>query len=123
MRARAPARAWNAAAITAERDAADRQVDVEDPAPREVVDEEAAEQRADHGRDAEDGAEEALVLPRSRGGTMSPITAIVVTISPPPPIPWSARKAISCAMFCASPHSAEPTRKITIAVWSTILRP
>ena len=46
----------------AERERAQRQVDVEDPAPREVVDEEAAEQRPDHGRDAEDGAEEPLVL-------------------------------------------------------------
>ena len=45
----------------AERERADRQVDVEDPAPRQVVDEEAAEQRPDHRRDAEDGAEEALV--------------------------------------------------------------
>ena len=44
-----------------ERDEADRQVDVEDPAPGEVVDEEAAEQRPDHGRDAEDPAEVALV--------------------------------------------------------------
>ena len=41
---------------------AQRQVDVEDPAPGEVFDEEAAEQRPDHGRDAEDSAEEALVL-------------------------------------------------------------
>jgi hypothetical protein len=44
-----------------ERDQPDRDVDVEDPAPGEVVDEEAAEQRPDHGRDAEDAAEEALV--------------------------------------------------------------
>ena len=45
-----------------ERDGADRQVDVEDPAPGEVVDEEAAEQRPDDRRDAEDAAEVALVL-------------------------------------------------------------
>ena len=44
-----------------ERDQADRQVDVEDPAPGQVVDEEPTEQRPDHCRDAEDGAEEALV--------------------------------------------------------------
>ena len=44
-----------------ERDRADRQVDVEDPAPGEVVDEEAADQRPDHARNAEDRAEEALV--------------------------------------------------------------
>ena len=44
------------------RDRADRQVDVEHPAPAEVVDEEPADQRADDGRDAEDRAERALVL-------------------------------------------------------------
>ena len=54
---------------------------------------------------------------------MSPMTAIVVTIRPPPPIPWSARNAISSPMFCASPHSAEPIRKMTIAAWRTIRRP
>ena len=45
-----------------ERGGPQRQVDVEDPPPREVLDEEAAEQRADHRRDAEDRAEEPLVL-------------------------------------------------------------
>jgi hypothetical protein len=44
-----------------QRDEADRDVDVEDPTPGEVVDEEAAEQRADHRRDAEHCTEEALV--------------------------------------------------------------
>ena len=38
-------------------------VDVEDPVPREVVDEEAAEQRPDHGRDAEDAAHQPRVAP------------------------------------------------------------
>ena len=41
---------------------ADLQVDVEDPAAGQVVHEEAAEQRPQHGRHAEDGAEDALVL-------------------------------------------------------------
>ena len=54
---------------------------------------------------------------------MSPIAAVVVTISPPPPRPCSARKAISDGMFRASPHSAEPTRKRTIAVCKTSLPP
>ena len=44
-----------------ESDRSDRQVDVEDPAPREVVDEESAEQRPDDRRHAEDGAEDPLV--------------------------------------------------------------
>ena len=54
---------------------------------------------------------------------MSPITANVVTINPPAPSPCNARKAISCTMLWATPQSAEPTRKITIAVCSTFLRP
>ena len=44
-----------------ERDGADRDIDVEDPAPGELLDEDAAEQRSDDARDAEDGAEEPLV--------------------------------------------------------------
>jgi hypothetical protein len=44
-----------------DREDADREVDVEDPAPREVVDEEAAEQRPGDGRDPERRTEEALV--------------------------------------------------------------
>ena len=30
---------------------------------------------------------------------------------------------MSSAMFRLCPHSAEPTRKMTIAAWMTILRP
>ena len=122
--ARASAREWNDDRDHDEREHADRQVDVEDPAPGQVVDEEAAEQRADHRRDAEDGAEEALVaaalarrddvadhgdrdhdqpaaaepLERAEGDQLAPCSAL-------------------------SPQSAEPTRKITIAVCSTSLRP
>ena len=62
-------------------------------------------------------------LPRSRGGTTSPIAACALTISPPPPRPWIARNAISSVMPCASPHSAEPIRNSTSAPCSTILRP
>ena len=45
-----------------QRDHADRHVDVEDPAPGQVVHEHAAEQRADHAGQAEDGAEQPDVL-------------------------------------------------------------
>src|SRR3954452_20628208 len=62
-------------------------------------------------------------FPRSRGETTSPTAACALTINPPPPSPWMARKAISSVMPCASPHSAEPTRKITSAACSTTLRP
>ena len=44
-----------------ERDRPDRQVDVEDPAPREVVDEEATKQRADDRCESEDATEDALI--------------------------------------------------------------
>ena len=45
----------------AEREHADRDVDVEDPPPGERAGEEPAEQRADHTRQAEHSAEQALV--------------------------------------------------------------
>src|SRR6266513_149993 len=54
---------------------------------------------------------------------MSPTTAIVITNKPPPPSPWIHRKTISSVMFWLIPQSAEPTRKMTIATCSTILRP
>ena len=54
---------------------------------------------------------------------MSPITAIATTMSPPAPSPCIARNPISSAMFWLIPHSAEPTRKMTIATWRTPLRP
>ena len=54
---------------------------------------------------------------------MSPIVACVSTISPPAPSPCTARNAISTVMLFASPHSAEPIRKITTAVCRTRLRP
>ena len=45
-----------------ERDHADGQVDVEDPAPADTVHEEAAEKWPRDARHAEDGAERALIL-------------------------------------------------------------
>src|SRR3954468_8358653 len=62
-------------------------------------------------------------LPRSLGGTTSPIAAWALTISPPPPRPWIARKAINSVIPWASPHSADPIRKSTSAACSTTLRP
>ena len=45
------------------------------------------------------------------------------TMSPPAPTPCTARNAISSTMFCDSPESIEPTRKMTIASWKSLLRP
>ena len=44
-----------------ERDGADRNVDVEDPVPGELVDEDAAKQRSDDARHPEHGPEQPLV--------------------------------------------------------------
>jgi hypothetical protein len=41
----------------------------------------------------------------------------------PPPMPCSARDATNIDIDCASPHSTEPARKNTTAVWNTALRP
>ena len=54
---------------------------------------------------------------------MSPTIAWAPIISPPPPIPCNARKAISSAIEVLIPASTEPTRKITIAAWKNDLRP
>ena len=51
------------------------------------------------------------------------MVAITPTISPPAPIPWTARNMISSAIECDWPASAEPTRKITIAAMRNLLRP
>ena len=48
-------------ATTDERDRTDRDVHVEDPSPRELLDEHASEERSDDARHAEHGAEKALV--------------------------------------------------------------
>ena len=62
-------------------------------------------------------------LPRSRSGITSPISAVAVTASPPPPMPWTARKMISVVMSSASPQKNEPTMKISTLSWKTRLRP
>ena len=49
--------------------------------------------------------------------------AIAPTARPPANRPCSARKPISCVMFCAAPLSAEPTRKPTIDVRKMPFRP
>ena len=54
---------------------------------------------------------------------MSPMMAMARAMSPPAPRPCTARKAISMVMFWASPASIDPMRKMTMAVWNTILRP
>ncbi len=62
-------------------------------------------------------------LPRSRGGTRSPMIAMTPTIRPPAPRPWIARNPISWPMSWAIPLSTEPIRKTTMDVRKTPLRP
>jgi hypothetical protein len=53
----------------------------------------------------------------------SPISAVAVTMRAPPPTPCSALEATSMVIDCARPHSTDPARKNTTAVWKTVLRP
>ena len=57
----APSSSGSVAEITTSATSADRQVDVEDPAPGEVLDDHAAEQRPGDAREAEHRPEQALV--------------------------------------------------------------
>ena len=54
---------------------------------------------------------------------MSPMIACAPTISPPAPIPCSARKPISSPIDWLSPASIEPARKIRIAARNSGLAP
>jgi hypothetical protein len=51
------------------------------------------------------------------------MTTMVMLISPPPPMPCTARNAMSSAMVCAIPHSAEPARNTAIAPMNTRFAP
>ena len=73
----------------------ERQVDQEDPAPRAVVDERAADERAD-GRDTEARPDQApMAGPRSAGTNAPWIIARLPGVSSAAPMPWSIRAAIS----------------------------
>jgi len=49
--------------------------------------------------------------------------AMAEVMVPPAPRPWSARKAMSCNMFCDKPDNAEPSKKMPIASWKMRRRP
>ena len=54
---------------------------------------------------------------------VAPTIACAPIIKPPPPLPCTARKAISCPIVWRIPDSTEPTRKITIAAWKKRFAP
>jgi hypothetical protein len=62
-------------------------------------------------------------LPRSRGETTSAIAAWEIAISPPPPIPCSARARISCGSVCATAQNRAAITNTTIAGISVRRRP
>ena len=66
---------------------ADRQVEVEDPAPRELIDEEPASSGPTMLARPKTAPKRHTYRPRSRGETMSPMMACAPTIKPPAPNP------------------------------------
>ena len=54
---------------------------------------------------------------------MSAMIACALTMRPPAPTPWTARKAISSPIDCERPASIDPARKMRIAARKTGLRP
>ena len=93
-----------------QRDQADRDVDVEDPAPAEVIGEQAAEQRADHAatrRTPRRSSPVAAAL--ARRDDVADDGHGAATIRPPPPMPWSARKRDQLASCSATARTA-PSR-------------
>ena len=47
----------------------------------------------------------------------------VITIKPPAPSPWMARKAMSWVIDWDIPARTDPIKKVTMANWKTIFRP
>ena len=110
--------------MTISDDDPDRDVDVEDPVPADLFGQEATDQRADDEGDAEDGAEEALVLASLlRREQVADDRERDREQGDPAPMPWMPRKRMSIPMFWLRPDRAEPTRKITMPIMKIGLRP
>ena len=96
---------------------ADRQVDVEDPAPAVILGQPAAERRPHDRPEHRADAEHRHRVPWRSGGLMRNRVACDSGISPAPAIPCNARKITSWPRLVAMPHSAEATVKaITEAI-------
>ena len=102
---------------------AERQVDVEDRAPADVRREEAADERPEDRRDAEDGAEEPGVLAALARRDDVPDRRLRGHHEPAAAEALHRAEGDELRHDSASPHSAEPMRNTTSAPCSTSLRP
>jgi hypothetical protein len=102
---------------------ADRQVDVEDPAPARPVGQPAAEQRPGHRRDAEHGPEVALVAAALAGRDDVADDAEGDREQPAAADALQGPEEDQLGMFWLSPDRAEPIRKMMIATWKIRRRP
>lgn len=85
--------------------------------------EEAAEERPEDARHAEDRAEEPLVLAAFARCDEVADDGHRQHHEPAAAESLEGAEADQQGMFWATPQSAEPIRKITIAVWKSFLRP
>ena len=106
-----------------QRDEPDRDVDVEDPVPADVLGQEAADERADHERDAEHRAEEALVLAALGRGEQVADDREGDREERACADALDASEQDQLAMFWLRPDSAEPIRKIMMPIMNIGLRP
>ncbi len=103
---------------------ADRQIDIEDPAPGQRIGDEAAEQRPGHAGDGEDAGEQALVaaaLARPRRDRRSWVCDRVN--NPPRPAPATRGTGSAGSCSAAMPHKTEPIRNKMMATKNSGLRP
>ena len=99
-----------------EGDDADGHVDEEDPVPREVVDEESAEQRPEHGRDAEDAPHQPGVAPAVARRDDVADRSLRADHQCPAAEPLErAEEHQRRHAPCASPQSTDPSRKVARA--------
>ncbi len=106
-----------------QREQAERQVDIEDPAPGGVLHQKTADQRADHRRQAENAAEQPLIAAAVGGRYDVGDRRHADHHQAAAAEPLQAAHQHQLGQIRASPQSAEPTRNSPIATCSTILRP
>ena len=106
-----------------DRDHREREVEVEDPAPRRPLDDRAADRRPDDGRDAREGRPEADRAAGLRRRRRARSSASELVVRNAPPIPCSVRAAISTGPSGAAPAMAEATAKAATPALKAVRRP